>query len=463
MNKKLLSVLIFLWGVACVRAQQIPGNSFEFWHRDTVYHLPGYLTSGEAGKHNINPVQGHTGSYAVRLQTVRTASGQLFPGAFFTYDTVNHRPGMYYNHRVDEVKFYYKANVQPDDTALVVVAFKKYGTYIAGGIYKIPPSMNTSQWTEVSFATNIPPLITPDTLVIAVACSNIFGNYIAEGSTLEIDNMRFYRNGNETAGPPNHDYENWAFYDVEKPDGFYTTLEEHLREGTLSVEKYTGGTDGNYAVKLATLIAQNGDTIAGAITNGNYLGPDVVPGGLALQHNPSSISYDIKGNLSGMDAPAGVRFLFKRNGNILLDTLREYNSSMNAFLHEQIDISLSQQADTLLMQAYSSGTPGDYIILDHVYLAYPVAVNKFMKISLLKAFPVPAKNTLYLRIDAKNNENIVVIIRSLQGKAIMRRDYKLHKGGNLLDIDLSSLAPENYLLELQTTGGSIIRKFVKRP
>ncbi len=461
MKKNLLFILIFLWIMPSVRSQQTGNNSFELWHRDTIFHLPGYLTSAEGGKHNIIPEQGHTGNYAVHLQTIRTATGELFPGAFFTYDTVNHRPGIYYHHKVDEVKFYYKAHVQPHDTTLVIVAFKKYNTYVAGDVYKIPPSMNTNQWTEISFQTHMPSLITPDTLVIAVASSNFLGNYIAEGSTLEIDNMRFYRNGNETTNPPNHDYENWAFYDVEKPDGFYTTLEEHLRDETLSVEKYAGGTDGNYAVKLTTVITQLGDTLAGAVTNGVQTESDL--GGMALQNNPISLSYDIKGQLSGQNHPAGVRFVFKRNGNILLDTLREYNSSMNTFLHEQVNISLTQQADTLLMQAYSSGTPGDYIVLDHIYLEYPVAVNNLLNISLLKAFPVPAKNTLYLRIDAKENENLGLIIRSLQGKIVLRRDYKLKKGKNLLDVDLSSLAPENYLLELQTSQGSIIRKFVKRP
>ncbi|MBP7156405.1 MAG: T9SS type A sorting domain-containing protein, partial [Flavobacteriales bacterium] len=79
----------------------------------------------------------------------------------------------------------------------------------------------------------------------------------------------------------------------------------------------------------------------------------------------------------------------------------------------------------------------------------------------LRLFPNPFNSTLSLSLGTKKAGVVTCTVRALTGQALFTRTVAPTGGSSSITLDLASLAPGTYLLEMQTGGERIVRKVVK--
>ncbi len=465
--KKAIFFGFMLLGVL-LRAQQIDNHSFENWHTQTYPDLDDYLDSGEDGFLNISRETDATdGNYSVKLQSVDHGQwnpGEVEPGYFVNFFPDDFTGGTPYGSHVDTVKIDYKAGVVGQDTALFLIEFKYQTVPLFDTIVHIDASMNTQSWQTITLATRMPAGAVPDTVMIGAASSNaITGNGMQIGSWVMFDNLRFISNTSSVPPPPNWSFENWTFNDVEKPDGFMTSLDDEPLSSPESIQKNTDATDGSYAIYLVNSVNHWGDTINAVITNGQLFSHTGMEGGMALNQNPTSISYDIKTHREAGDMGT-IRFIFKNSTNPGWNEYvsRDYTSDINNYQHVDIPLNLQYAHDSLRFDVWNGENPGSWMLLDNVYLGYPAATDKYIRAEELRAFPVPARDRLHFRIQARENVRISIEIYDLDGKRLTGKSFRLHGGQNRVSISTAGLPRGVYLYRIVSPGGEHTRRFVKR-
>lgn len=466
--KKSLCFLFTIFWLIPVSAQQVRNHSFESWHQDVYQDLDGYITSVIEGVHNVLRVNGYQGS-AVSLQTTLRSWGDTVPGYFINFNPDDWTGGEPYDEHVDTVKFYYKLNVLNQDTALVLVQFKYQGVPVGGGVFKFPASMNTNTWTEFSAPTHMPAGVVPDTLMFGAASSNAIAEIGMEpGSQLLLDNVRFYNGTTEVTAPNNGDFENWVQYDIMKPDSLHSSLDWYAGADDLPVYRVPDHTDGSYGIQLFTFEHPVfNDTVAGMVTNSKYFDIWNGPGGDPLTDNPIGISYDIKGEITATSVdPAWISFVFKRNGNYIYSVGDNFDAnsglSVTDFTHKYYPLNMSQTPDTIAFMAASSRQPGDYIMLDNIMLEYPAGVTENIEVRELKAFPVPAKDKINLKINARKAEIVHISLADNNGRQVYNKSFNLHQGENIIRIPLSDLPAGTYIYSVSDKTGDFSKKIIKK-
>ncbi len=465
--KKIIFITLILWWLSPVWAQQIRNNSFEHWHDDIYYDLDGYITSVIEGVHNVSKIHGQQGM-GISLQTIVSGEDTI-PGYFINFNPDTWTGGQAYSEHVDTIKFYYKLNMVNQDTALVLVQFSYQGNPVGGGIFKFPASMNTNTWTEFSAPTHMPAGIVPDTLMFGAASSNAIAEIAMElGSQLMLDNVRFYNGTTEVTAPDNGNFENWTQYDIVKPDSLHSSLDWYVSGSDLPVYRVADHTDGSYGIKLSTFKHPVfNDTVSGMVTNVNYFDIWNSLGGDPLTDNPIGISYDIKGHVSATSSdPAWISFVFKQNGNIIHSVGDNFNAnsglSATTFTHKYYPLNMSQTPDTIAFAAGSSMEPGDYIILDNMMLEYPAGVTENIEVRELKAFPVPAKDLINLKINARKAEYVQVSLTDENGRRVYNKTFDLHRGNNIVKIPLTNLPAGMYIYTISDSTGDFSKKIIKK-
>ncbi len=464
---KKIIFLISLLLAFFLNAQQIQNNSFENWHTQTYPDLDDYIDSGEDGYLNISRETDATeGNYSVKIESIDRGQwdpGEVEPGYFINFNPDDFSGGVPYSSHVDTVKIDYKAGVVGQDTALFLIEFKYQSIPVYDTIVKIDASMNTQTWQTIVLPTRMPAGVVPDTLMIGAASSNaITGAGMEIGSWVMFDNLRFISNTSSVPPPPNWSFENWTFHNVEKPDGFMTSLDDEPLTTPQSIQKSTDPTDGSYAVYMVNTINHWGDTVHAVITNGQLFSHDGLEGGMAISQNPTSISYDIKTHREAGDM-ASIRFVFKNSSDPSQNEFigQDYTSDIPAYQHVDIPLNLQYAHDSLRFDAWNGDKPGSWMQLDNIYLGYPAAVDNYIRAEELRAFPVPASGWLYFKIQAKQDVNIKIDILDMNGKRLTGKSFRLHTGRNRVKLSTAALLRGVYLYRIVSPGGEHTRRFIK--
>ncbi len=464
MKTKYYFISLLFLSAYVLNAQQVRNRSFEFWHTDSIYSLSEYLDSGDEGLHGISPVPGVTSGLGVRLETLAIGE-DVELGYFVNFipddDPSQFRGGVDYSEHVDTIHGYYQAAIQPQDTAWLLVWFKKNGNVIGGGIYPFTANDNTSNWTLFEFPTNMPPGETPDTLMLGAASGNFRADTLIAGSVLALDNLTFIANGQPvTQQAPNNEFEYWDIYAVEKPDSLVTSLENCVNTDPLPVEKYTPATDGSYAIQLTTVLKTTQDTTAGFVTNGIPYDNWPPKGGDPLYDMPIAVSYDYISNLTADTASVG--FYFKLNGQVISSTGQAYNTvSGTGFTHVRLPLYLSQTPDTVVYALFSGFNPGSQLIVDNILLEYAAAIDDQTEIRRLEAFPNPANDILHFRIASSGSGMIKLTIYDESGKEIFTRSHYYEAGKSEWKVDIGSLPKGIYSYIIEMNGKAYVHKFIK--
>lgn len=194
--------------------QAIPNGTFENWN-STSYNDPNGWNNGNLrdiqrlGMASITRVTGYSG-FALRIQTniigSDTSDSYIINTDNPCSDPDQWTGGVPYSQQPTAITGYYRYNLPGNDSALLIVIFRKNGIHIGDNFIMIRGT--GSQLTFVPFSFPVICSGTPDSIIIAATSSNKMTNLgIQNGSFLELDNLGF---AGATQAIPDGTFENWT-------------------------------------------------------------------------------------------------------------------------------------------------------------------------------------------------------------------------------------------------------------
>jgi PKD repeat protein len=234
-------------------SQSIPNGGFENWNTSTFEDLQFYFTANTENHNGTIPppnvtkiTDAYHGNYAIHLET--TVVGVDTFGAYFANGQPGNPPsgGLPYSQKPTGIRFYYKCDIMPGDSGLVIVQFKKSGVTIGSYFYYITGTQSNYTLFQQTFSLTQ----NPDTLVFAATSCNFMSNLgkiFRPGSMVQIDSVSFTGVASQPTNL-NGDFElwqpktnitlpGWQTYGY-SPTGTYRTSDAY--SGSYAIEMQTG-------------------------------------------------------------------------------------------------------------------------------------------------------------------------------------------------------------------------------
>jgi hypothetical protein len=457
-----------------LKSQPIQNGGFENWTVQNLFDEPnGFMTSNNQayksnGIGNVTKVtDSYHGLYAAKLETVQagseTAGGMILIG---TPGNQSINGGLPYTGTPDSISGWVKYDIQPNDTAFFIVAFKKGGVNIGQAFTMFYGTQST--YKRFSIPTHLNASNPPDTLTAIITCSKMDPPRMI-GSTLTIDSISFL---NSTQPFPNGSFEEWTPIIIEEPDN-WTTL-NIINSGVQkhSVTKTTDSYEGNYAIRVESVQTPWGDTL-GFITNG-VLGNNGPEGGMAVSANPKKISGYYKYFPIGLDtAFAGVTtYKYDSSSESTMQLTSHLISLTAASSYTYFEIPLGYNllpvADTVNIffaanNMENSVSIGSVLFLDSLNISYyslPVGIQtpNIKLESGISIYPNPIKDKLNI-ISIQSDGIEFIKIYDVYGEMVKESFIKNY----LTTITISELSKGLYLYQITDSNGIIIDrgKFIK--
>ncbi|MCF8256713.1 MAG: T9SS type A sorting domain-containing protein [Flavobacteriales bacterium] len=222
---------------------EIPNWDFELW--DTLYtERPSIWAAGGI----TTKVVSYDGSWANELSTQVTGEARD-EGGFVVHGVVENlgqfHPTIAFAYRPDTLVAHLRYQIEPNDTALVLVALNHQAQNIAFNAFPLTGSSG-GEFVEHRFALEYSSPETPDSLLIGVVNTNALADTVFANSVLAVDNMYFL--GTDLV-IPNADFEQWDMREREKAIG-WDTSEEHRQDVTMHAHKTTDSQSGSHALRM---------------------------------------------------------------------------------------------------------------------------------------------------------------------------------------------------------------------
>lgn len=397
--KKALFLLSFLSGIGLTMAQPVTNGGFENWTITNLYENPsGFFTTNSwayQATGNGNVVKGmpaYHANFAIDLNTVQSATDTIFGGLFLGMPgSGGITGGSPYVGKPDSVSAYVKYNIQPNDTAFFIVAFKNNGSII-GMSFKTFTGSQLS-YGRICLATGLPVSPLPDTIVAIFSSSKLDGPKMP-GSRLTIDSITMI-GGIQSF--PNPSFENWVSVSTEEPDN-WTSINFASLSGTPSATKTTSAYSGTYALRLET-IQVGGNQNLGFVTNGIF-GQNGPTGGMPVFANPQKITGYYKYFPVGPDTALAAGMCYY-NGNIIDSSMIKL-TAQNAYTYFEVPLSYNgwPLVDTLnisfssknMFDTLNSGL-GSVLFLDNINVVYyPTGIKENPATNSATVYPNPFNN-----------------------------------------------------------------------
>jgi hypothetical protein len=448
--------------------QTIPNGRFENWNVTNYDSLNGFETSNRESIRRVNAVTAYksTDSFtgnALKLTTV-IANGDTAFGYFINtnQDPMNGKGGVPYAAAPTAITGYYKYNLVGNDSAGLLVIFKKNGVVISMDVLKIRGTGTLNSWTAFSFPLSTLP-VTPDSVILGGVSSNVFGNTGMEnGSTLYLDELAFT---GATAMPPipNGNFENWTPTYYATPIAWYPFGESVLR----STDKY----EGNYAIAMTTFPANNNNpggpaAYSSGISNGQNTmnGP---MGGSPYSQTMDTLRFFYKYIPGGTIDSAQVMMDFRVNG-MPFNMVSDYLLPTSNFVEKKIPINLTMTPDTMVVRFESSVWPasatdiGSTLIVDAVELrSQPLSIPALKKFSTFSSYPSPATDAVNI-LSASSVTATSVQITDLSGRVIMKKELVSFEKNQPVSLDIENLPAGTYTITILVNSAAQSLRFVKQ-
>ena len=462
---KKITFLVLLALCGSIHAQNsVPNGNFESWTEHS-FSLPTnypYSSNSEhptASVYPITRVNGVSG-YAVQLET--TAQ---YGFAYCLNDIGNEGPpnhgGVPYSQMPTGIQCSYKYNSLYDHGVLLV-GFSKNGVNINTYMFNLD-GVHTD-WT--TFQADFSPALTetPDSVVVGFVSSNFEGTYYP-GSILTLDNLSF-TGVNSQPALLNGDFEQWSDVSLNTPDTWDNDFKEER------VHRTTDAYEGNYAVKLETVRGEKGEDEVknGQIMTGYYEqgcdGNCYPLGGYPYNNMADDVlefyyKYAPTGN-----HPASVDFWFRKNngnGNIQSGgTGHKTLAAASQWTYAEAPVYISQLGftpDTVVVQFSSTSGDvktladvGSILLIDKVVFRSQkgLGVNNISADNFM-VYPNPASDKVTLNVEG----NATVKLYKSTGEMV-----KILQPGSAKQIDVSRFSSGVYILEANTTQGSVRQKLI---
>jgi hypothetical protein len=458
-NMKHLLLLSILFLQVIIYGQTVPNGTFETW-TSTTYNDPNGFSSANArdimrtGVASVTKVAGVSG-FAVRVQT--HVSGTDTSESYFVNiaNPCSSPPdwvgGVPYSQKPTAFTGYYRCNLPGNDSALMIVIFRKNGVHISDNYFMIRGTGNQSTFTTFSFPLSMS--VTPDTMIFAAASSNKISNIgVQNGSFLELDNLAFT---GTTQAFPNGDFESWTAKNYDIPSGWGTWSD--------GVTRSTGSFAGTYAVRIETTLVEcnGGNPNSSGITNGYMSYTSGPMGGRPYTLTNDTLAGYYKYAPMGNDS-AMINISLLKNSNDVGGTRRFLHAAAN-YTYFEIPFGASTTPDTLRVEIGSSywitnpGFSGSVLYIDNLKIkSQPVGIQHNYLNERIMTYPNPVKDQLTIQFSDISGNKKIVLCNAL-GECISTWNTDDHQ----FAIDTKSLPGGIYFLQMQTANGITARKFVK--
>jgi len=442
MKKLLLLIIVFTFSKEHVSAQ-ILNASFENWNTVQFSEPDQWLSGNQEststlGNSPVTEVAGVSGS-ALRLETIVNENDTA--QAFVTNgDPMSGEGGIPCSSLPTAITGNFRYGIPGNDTALLIVMFKKNGSIVGSNIIQIKGT--GIQNTFVPFSYSLSSSLTPDSVIIAATCSNLLGiGGVTVGSFLEIDDLAF---GGVSVTIPNGDFELWSTTSVD----FISDWNSYG-----DVAKTTDVQDGNFAIMLSTADYGNGDIAAGQITNGNYTQNGTV-GGIPFTMMSDTLCGYYKYYSSGSDS-ATISLSAKANGIMIAGGLFKL-SPASQYTYFELPINSWSTPDSLEISISSSQWPytpasvGSSLYIDNLALRSQLTAgikqNENRNPFSAFVFPNPSTDVISIRTDQTLRGSAVVTIYDVSGSLV--RNELVSDPGNTIELNVSSMATGRYFFKV---------------
>ncbi len=455
-----------------VKAQQIPNSGFENWTQQTFNEPDTFLSSNIMwGVNNVTKVaDSYHGLYAAKLETVASGNG-VAQGMLLIGTPGNHtiNGGLPYTGTPDSISGYVKYDIQTNDTANFIVAFKKNGVFIGQSATRFFGTQ--SVYKRFAIPTGLLSLNPPDSMVAIITCSNMDPPQIV-GSTLTIDSISFL-NSNQPF--PNGDFEIWTAINTGEDPNAWGTYANQFPYYNLPilVTKTTDAHSGNFAVELLS------DTGTVQPPFGTGIQGDTIMGELQLNliNGFSSTKYPFAYRPDSLVGYAkGTVAAFSNNFNLIMVQLSNNGTTIGqAFYVAQNSISnytrfatnfsytsgLTPDSMTFIILAGNPGNPepGNIFYVDDLLMVYnPLGINNISEKTTFKIYPNPVQDKL--NIFTNGSKETFIKIYNNTGETI--KEIPINK--DFTTVTLSDLSSGLYFYQISDRSGKVLDtgKFMKK-
>lgn len=469
MKKHLLFAVLFSGSAAALAQQTIPNGNFENWNTFTMEQPQNWWRTSnndlmENGIYtNFNTTRttdAQMNTYAIRMETITINSGQDTIFGYFTNgDPDNMTGGVPYAQTPTALTGYWKGSIMPGDTGLLFVAFKLNGVMISFNTTQFYG--NAATYTMFSIPITLPPMTTPDSVIVAAASSNAFVSQGIPGSWLQIDNLQF--TGVTTQPPMNGDFELWNINSFYRPQSWGAFGDSLFR----TTDSYAG----TYAVRMETYAydPQNNGITSSYITNGT-LGQNGFEGGQPYTLQVDTLCGWYKYSASSADS--GVAFIqFKNNGNIVGMVGIPFAPAAT-YTYFELPFVLPSAPDTALIIVTSTSNTampadvGNTLTIDELqFKSQPLNTSirpfDWAGILALNVWPNPNNGQFTVSFHSGTNDVISLLVTDALGRTI--RDLQLNGTGTIREeIDLSNEEKGMYFVRVKQGEKTFTKKIIVR-
>jgi len=471
MRKLLLFLPVFLLAIYA-GAQDCPNGDFENWVShpynvpDSNWYTSNVQSLSQADTLTVWKVTGHSGQ-AIHLQTAIIGTDTLQAYAINTAgDPKSGSGGVPYTQKPTSITGYYRYNMVANDSALMIIEFKKAGVVISATQFTFRNvSGSISTFTAFSFPLNAIPA-TPDSVIIGIASSNLEGTGIQSGSWLEIDELAFAGTG-ITEPIAGGSFDSWTAQTVDNPSSW--TAETHGDNGT-GVAKSTDHRAGSYSVQLTTQPGRSGGGSGNSvevsqITTGNYSPNSGPRGGLPYTRTSDTISGFYKYIPAGTDT--GMLLVMLTASGTVVGGANHFFNAASAWTYFEMPFSAGTTPDTIRIDiqsgSWTADTAGSVLKVDYLQLkSQPLlAVNDLTNAAAkVLAYPNPANDVFNLRFDKVPAGSVNAKIYDLMGRVIDSRNYTA--APSVISFQVGYLPTGMYFYEVSNNGNIMRDKFMKK-
>lgn len=402
MKKTLLSILSVITIGAFAQETNVVNRGFEDWITYD-YEYPDSLSSTvdeylRNGSEMLPaPIEkstdAHEGSSSLKISCLVNNEGDTVNGYALIGGWGENGPegGEPYTFQADSFTFHYKCDLQPLDTAWVILTLKKAGNSIGGGQFPITGTQNT--WKEYTVV-NPGAILAPDTIFFAAISTNAIedDSNAKPGSWLKLDRLGMKKINGDFKAFPNGGFESWSDTSIVIVDEWFANPYTSSRTSTAH--------SGSYALELQVREQENGDnsidTTPGFISNYNYDGDEQGTHFVnTVEALVAWVDYEPNGTDTGY-----INIEFLKNGISIEQHQQQITGATSGYEEVILPLDFPQAPDSFKIWIYAGENPGTILRVDDLDLTNTVTSSNEVGVNQFSMFPNPATNTITLNSTA---------------------------------------------------------------
>lgn len=465
----LLCTLFFLMSQKSIaQFTNIPNGGFEEWKNDTLFEdLNNFFTSNfncysNGLNANVTKINYMDGS-AARLETIDTSGDTLF-GFIANANIVNnegvisYHGGQPYTGKPDSILIEMDYDIMPEDSALIIVAFKKAGQVISENLLHV--GGKSTNWLVKKFLLKL--LSTnPDTVVIACISSDPFMGNEKVGSSISVDNFQFTGGG----GTPivNGKMENWSLKTLLEPETWGTWNFYDNYSSFKTATKTTDKLKGNYALRLESYASNiSGPNLQfGMVASASFFNNFDNLGAFPFTGNPKKFTFDIKYLPVISKDTALIYVTFSKYDDAIQSTkyvgsaFLQVPNTVSNYTHYEIPINLSETPDTasVIIFAGSQSVPknGSVLFVDNLGFDNQALGIEAMSSPLEAGLNYIREGQFGLNSNLTSEANVNIQLIDLSGRIIYANTFSnVPPGKNVILFSIPNIRFGMYAYSIQS-------------